>query len=264
MVRGLMSGALLRSIGVLLLIVALPSSASADAKRGTLADTDTQIAKRHFDRGSTLYDAERYADAIVEFEAAFKFRPLPALFFNIGRCHDRMEHANEAITAYERYLAGAPSAADADEVRARVAVLKARLDVPAPAVTAPAPTAETPDASPHHTLAWVVLGGGVAILAGSLIAGLIADSRYGSLKAGCAADGGCNASTVPNAQNTIDSGKAAGIASDVLLGIGLAALGAGVVLYLVSGQRPVEQQRAWRVTPIIGLHGGGLGLGWSL
>jgi hypothetical protein len=55
-------------------------------------------------------------------------KALPALDFNIARCHDRMEHTADAIAAYQRYLAEMPSSdPEAADVRARVAVLKQRL-----------------------------------------------------------------------------------------------------------------------------------------
>lgn len=203
----------------------------------TLPDPDTEIARRHFDQGTALYYAGKYAVAIVEFEAAWKTKPSPAFDYNIGRCHDRLEHTVEAIGAYERYVASSPS--DAAEVVARIEVLKQRLVARVP-IFVPVSVATPAMPNKHRVATWVVGGAGVALLAGSLVAGLVADSQYNTLKNSCGADGACSTVTLPNAQSLIDSGHAAGLAADVMLAVGIAAVVAGVVLFFVEG-RHVER-----------------------
>jgi hypothetical protein len=254
-----------RWIALCLVLVAFVGVARGEQQPD--ADPDTEIARRHFDKGTAFYNEGRYAEAIGEFEAARKTKPLPAFDFNIARAHDRLEHPREAIAAYEHYLAGAPTAPDAAEVRARVAVLMQRLGEGAPPDAAARGSASLPpppaDSSPpplarRRVYTWAVGGAGVALLAGSLVAGLVANSRYGTLKGECAADGSCNGATAPDAQGLIDGGHAGGLASDVLLGVGLAAVVTGVVLFFVEGRHPVER-RAWRLAPAAG----GVGLAWE-
>jgi tetratricopeptide (TPR) repeat protein len=95
-------------------------------------DPDTEMARRHFDTGAAAYEAGRYAEAAAEFERARKVQPLPAFDFNLGRAYDRMERPAEAIVANERYLRHRPTPPDAVEVRARIAVLRAREATVAP------------------------------------------------------------------------------------------------------------------------------------
>jgi hypothetical protein len=84
-----------------------------------------------------------------------------------------------------------------------------------------------------------VLGGtGLAALAGSLAAGLIAHARYGLLSTACL-DGRCDLAITPNAQSLIDGGRAAGLASDALLGVGVAAVTAGLVMFFIEGRHRV-------------------------
>ncbi len=266
----------MRSVGVRLgsilfvLLAAAPGLAVADPPPPD-ADPDTEIARRHFDRGTALYGEGKYAEAIAEFEAARNAKPVPALDYNIGRAYDRMEHPRDAIEAYERYLTRAPNAPDAAEVRARVSALKERTAAPATAAAPPpvAATAAPPPLPPpaydsppllkrHRIATWAVGGAGLALLAGSLAAGLVAHSRYGTLNGECAADGACNMATAPDAQSAIDSGHAAGLASDVLLGVGLATVATAVVLFFVEGRHPVERH-AWRLTPAPG----GVAFSWG-
>ena len=325
-------GMLRRRWLLLLMVTAAPVlSARAEEPPSVIPDPDTDAARRHFDRGTALYGQQRYADAVREFETARRIKPLPAFDFNIARSFERLEAWAAAADAYDRYLDSLRAGKEADDIRARIAVLRARLDesavpkavpsttspaspparldesavpkaVPSttspasPPVTSPPATAATPASPPAHTPApqpppgsqlaavnrpevaleaepttvatapslferhrvatWAVAGGGVALLAGSLIAGLVAHSRYGDLSGHCATDGSCNSTTVPNAQGWIDSGHAAGVASDALLGVGLAAVVTGVVLFFVEGRHPVERQ-AWRVSPTIGAAGAG-------
>jgi hypothetical protein len=100
-------------------------------------DADTEAARRHSTTGSQLYEADRFADAIVEFELAKKLKPLPAFDFNIARCQERLEKWGEAADSFERYLAAQPDVPEAPEIRQRIATLRARVTPPPPAAPAP-------------------------------------------------------------------------------------------------------------------------------
>jgi tetratricopeptide (TPR) repeat protein len=241
----------MKSLALLLCLASVAAAAPTDI--------DTEIALRHFNAGSAAYDSADYARALSEFQTAQKLRPSPAFDFNIGRCYDRLERVPEAIAAYERYVAHEPP--DAAEARARIAVLKSRLELPAKASPAPAvvPTPPpTSDGPPRRVATWVVGGTGVALLAGAAVAYVIAHQRNADLSAACNPDGGCDPAKVPDAQSWIDSMHAANIAGDVLLGLGIAAVATGAVLYFVEGRQPAERG-AW-LTPSIDGHGGGLAL----
>ena len=217
-------------------------AAFGNAQGPSDVDPDTEIARRHFERGTELYGVGRYAEAVGEFESARRAKPLPAFDFNIARAHDRMEHAREAIDAYERYLAAVPNAPDAGEVRARIAVLRGRLGTTPSTIALEAPRPLPPR---RRMLTWALGGTGAALLVGSLAAGLVAHARYGALSGECAADGACFLQTAPDAQGLIDGGHTAALTADILLGVGLVAITAGLVMFFVERQHPVEL-RAWR------------------
>ncbi len=176
----------------------------------------------------------------------------------------------EAVDAYERFVAGALGDTDEPEVRARIAVLRQRLAESVlvrvePAlepvvVAAPAPLPDRTSLSARRRLyTWIVGGTGAALLVGALAAGIVAHGRYGDLQSNCAPDGACDVVKVPDAQGLIDGGKASSLASDVLLGVGVAAVAAGVVLYFVEGRRLAER-RAW-ITPTVSATGAGVSIG---
>src|SRR5205823_5568722 len=75
-------------------------------------DVDTELAKRHFAKGSQFYERAEYENALDEFLAALLAKPLPAFYFNIGKCYDRLENLDEAVKAYQTYLEAGPEPRD--------------------------------------------------------------------------------------------------------------------------------------------------------
>ncbi|MSP60218.1 MAG: tetratricopeptide repeat protein [Myxococcales bacterium] len=116
-----------RRLAVLLAFALLagPRPGLADPTSPT-ADPDTELAKRHFQKGLGLYGVGMYEEAVSEFSVARAIKPLPAFDFNIARCLERLEHWEESAEAYRRDLLLDPRAADAADIRARIAVLKER------------------------------------------------------------------------------------------------------------------------------------------
>lgn len=57
----------------------------------------------HYEHGLKLYSDERYAEAAVEFEAAYHLKQLPRLLFNLGQCHRNLGNTREALRYYELY-----------------------------------------------------------------------------------------------------------------------------------------------------------------
>ncbi len=238
-----------------------------------LRDPDTEAAKRHSDRGATFYAQERYADAVREFEAARKIKPLAALDFNIARAHERLEAWGAAADAYERYAKSLRDAGKAGEIRARVAVLRARVaepSPPAPALAAPSPVVLTPTIAPalpvvesatpkprYRLATWALGIGGAAFLVGSVVAGIIANNRYSYLSGHCGPSGACDLATVPDVQSQVDNGRAAASASNAFLGVGLAAVAAGTVLFVLDARRGAYR-RGWMLAPTASMHGAGL------
>lgn len=102
--------------------------------RGTLrADevsdvgTDNELAKLHFHVGEEHYARGEYAKAIVEFQAAYEVVPLPALHYDLARCHEQLGHTREAIDEYTSFIDAAPDAASRSAVEAHLAALRAAL-----------------------------------------------------------------------------------------------------------------------------------------
>jgi tetratricopeptide (TPR) repeat protein len=220
-------------------------SAIAVAQEG---DLDTDAARALFKRGTMQYAAGHYRDALGMFEQAKAIRPLPAFDFNIAKCHEQLGELAAAIAAYERYAATQPG--DVDEVRARVADLRARMPPP-PAVASPPPVASPPTATPtpsaappssHRsrtlTIAGAVTGGaGLALVAAGIGLGVDGDKRADALTA---ADLNHRPFDV-SVEQKLASDRAGEIA---LCTIGAVAAATGVVL-IVLGRRAHARAYAW-------------------
>lgn len=116
------------------MVAAVVAPAPARAQE---ADPALQAAKEEFEEGQTLYLQERYREAAAKFESAFEKKPFAAFLYNAAVCHEKARNIEQAIREFERYLALAPDAQDAADVRARIATLRAAA-APTPAAPAPA------------------------------------------------------------------------------------------------------------------------------
>ena len=89
---------------------------------------DAKLARQHFEDGSRLYDLGKFREAAHEYEEAYKYKPDPALLFNIGQAYRAGGDANEAVTAYKSYLRRMPEAPNRREVEAHIEKLQRLVD----------------------------------------------------------------------------------------------------------------------------------------
>jgi len=129
---------MLRLVCVGLLLLVSPALA--------LDDPDTEVARRHFEKGRGYYDAHDYRHALDEFQSAKRAKPAPGLDYNVARCYDRLEEYDHAIEHYQLFLTARPDAPDAGEIKERIAVLKQRIAV------APEPKQKSLEPSPPPLL----------------------------------------------------------------------------------------------------------------
>jgi tetratricopeptide (TPR) repeat protein len=124
-----------------------PATGAAAPANGEGASTGTQQPPQEavdaFMNGRKLYAEGRWEEALASFLEADKLFPAPDLQYNIGLCHERLEHWDEAIQAFEIYLRTKPSAADREAVEGRIARAKLKREEeqnPPPATDGNEPT----------------------------------------------------------------------------------------------------------------------------
>lgn len=109
-----------------------------------------------FRNGVTDFDARDWDDASTAFgNAAAQDTALTAAVYNRGVAEDRSGRRASAVRSYVRYLRLDPSAADADQVRARVDALRASVP------------------SPGAAFAWGLLPGGGQFYTGQPVLGVV-------------------------------------------------------------------------------------------
>jgi tetratricopeptide (TPR) repeat protein len=84
------------------------------------ASTAVELAAQHFEAGLAHADQRELERAVAEFEQAYALSPHYSVLYNLGLSHAALGHAQKAIAAWERYLAGGRNAID-DARRSRVA-----------------------------------------------------------------------------------------------------------------------------------------------
>jgi tetratricopeptide (TPR) repeat protein len=179
---------------VLLITLALPLLALADDP------TPEQVARAHYVSAQAYFKQGRVADALREFQEAYRIAPRPAFHYNIAICHEKLGNDAEAIAAYERYLEESPDAPDHDAVQAHIDQLRvlhpppptapppapppsappepAAAPSPAPAVAEPLPPGAQPTATraaekPSHAWIWGVTGASIAVVTAAVIIGVV-------------------------------------------------------------------------------------------
>lgn len=102
------------AVGTLVIILLLAlgvGPAYAQGKRGQAKDKKTRAAER-YQRGVEHFQAERYAQALAEYQAAYELLPNPLLLFNIGLAHRAQGHREQAVAAFEQFLSEQSEAGD--------------------------------------------------------------------------------------------------------------------------------------------------------
>lgn len=249
---------------------------------------DRELARQRYVTGTILYQRGHYADALIELERGKQADPKPEFDYNIGLCLERLGRAAEAADAYERFLEARPQDREAQALRASVAQLRQLVagsspsppalvarplapspapplppgsDVPPPASLSPShpygePTSAKPvlDAAPppvsfirssrgKATLTIATVG--AAALVTSAITGAVALDDRDRYRAGCSA-GRCD-------DAGYDDGRRIAIATDVLLGVGVAAAVTATALGLSR-----RRLRTFALAPSGGTHAVGV------
>jgi len=81
------------------------------------------IARDSYNKGKALYEEGKYAEALVEFQAAYDAKPHPVVLKSIAECQAQSGDIPAAIATLEKYLLD-PEATDKPEIEARIEELK--------------------------------------------------------------------------------------------------------------------------------------------
>src|SRR5688500_15736474 len=137
------------------LILVTTHPASAQPRRQRPRPAQVAQGRAAFEEGRREFDAARYEQALAAFRRAHDLVRTPAILFNLGTCADLLHRDEEALPAFEAYLAERPDAPDRVTVEARVRSIRAAIAER----NAPPPEPE-PVATPAEAAATVEIGPG--------------------------------------------------------------------------------------------------------
>ena len=194
-----------------------------------------------------LFQDERYEEAITSYLKAYRLSPAGALLYNIAFIYDKkLGEKDLAMDFYRRYIRSTDADPDVVErATARIGELKAEKDPKTGPVNRPLDTQDTgapgnsmppkvvasAPTSVQRTAGWATLGAGGAIFATGVGLGVAAKLKHNSF------DSSPDASARHDLATT---GKHLALAADILMGAGLAAATAGLVLALTAPSSPLS------------------------
>jgi hypothetical protein len=109
-------------------LAAPPSARAAEAPSAEgQAEARRMAAKEKFEQGVGAYKEQRFADAVKLFLEADAIAPSAPLSFNVARSFEKLDDISGALRWYRDYLRRSPQAANAAEVRGKVAALASAL-----------------------------------------------------------------------------------------------------------------------------------------
>lgn len=204
---------------------------------GPVAAQDDDARRSAIDltrRAQTAYDAGQFDDAVELLEAAYRVFPEPTILYNLARSREAQGDDEGAIEAYRGYLEERADADNADQARARLAVLERRVEErraleqaarPPPPDEPPEPDAPAEEGSSVSPAPWIVAGLGAVGLGVGVGVGLLAVDR---------ADQASNAPDHRTAFPLAEESRDLELVANVTLAIGGAVFLAGVIWGIVE------------------------------
>ncbi|MEM9074013.1 MAG: tetratricopeptide repeat protein [Myxococcota bacterium] len=155
---------------LLLVALLLPSFAKAQA------DAESQ-ALVLFDRAREAFRNGAFERSALLLEEAISLHDVAPLHYNLGRSYQELGRQEDALSEYRRFLAMEPDTPERPRVEARIAILEAQLRPEPEPEPEPDPEPE-PEPEPEAEVRagpWILLGTGVAILGGGVVAGVLSN-----------------------------------------------------------------------------------------
>ncbi|MEM7679013.1 MAG: hypothetical protein AAF449_23800 [Myxococcota bacterium] len=207
------------------------------------------------DLGVQHYKAKRYVEAADAFDRAFAIRPAPELAYNVARAYERGLQLDKAIDAYMRFLSIPGTTSDLrGKARTALNALEREQAIALEAKSPSAQAATMPSKGimavdldePSRVLEYSLLGAGVATAAIGLafaIQATSANSDFETAQNRVPAD----PSRIASLEDDVNRNA---LLADIFIGTGLAAAGAGVLLFFVRGSKGSDDSTT-QIVPMI-------------
>jgi len=235
-------------------------------------------------RAVEAYNAQRFEQAIADFQRAYEMRPEPEIVYNIARVYERSLQREQAVEQYERFLSlpnttadlRARAATSLESLRTELAVMNRAQQAASTANantgdqgttgTVPPPPPPRPRPAGAVVAGWVLVGfGGASLIAGVAMGALALTEQADTEQAASLAD----------QTEHFDLGTSYALAADILFAAGGALAIGGIIALVVHAVRhrgsaeddddnpsPEEEEASVSFSPLfLGQDGLGLSLG---
>lgn len=216
--------------------VAYPALAQEEQEsvEEAVPDAEREQARALYNEGATAFEAGDFESALAAFQACYDLSRLPALLFNLASSYDRLGQTHEAVRHYEAYLAAVPEADNREYVQSRLILLQEEVATEEPVHTVAPPIAiQTPTPTepegPSRVGPIVLIAAGGAAAVGAVVTGILSRSSRSDLNDACSGN-----ICPPESRSTFDAMKRQALLTDVLGGVAIALVTAGVVWWIVQ------------------------------
>jgi tetratricopeptide (TPR) repeat protein len=103
----------------------------------SLAHASSDQANLYFEIGVRYFKLASYAQAIEEFQRAYRIQPAPNALFMIGQSYRNLGHYRRAIEAFRQYLKAKPDAPERIDLEQLIAELEKKKDAPSASLSKP-------------------------------------------------------------------------------------------------------------------------------
>ena len=93
------------------------------------SETERNQAREAFQRGVDAFAQQRFQDALLAFQEAYRIAPHPSVRVNMANCYEQLERPVEAIFHFERFLVEAEDPDSEQETAVRSALRRLRRSV---------------------------------------------------------------------------------------------------------------------------------------
>lgn len=194
-----------------------------------LAYADNDEAKTRYEHGMKAYNLQDFKGALHEFQAAYVEKPDAALLFNIGQAQRQLGQYGAAARSYRAFLSQTPPD---DTQRASVETLVHQMDEASKNVRAVPPPTAVLAARPPARRSWYGRPAPMALTIGGAAVAFVGAGLLGAGSADLAE--AHRATTLPEQQQLQDTSNTLSTAGWVTLGVGGAALVAGVIVLAIG------------------------------
>lgn len=203
-------------MGAALLVNGAAVRAQEMPGEGEIAAADVARARALFAEGESAFDTGDYVLALARFEEAYRLSQRPELLYNIAFCEERLGNDEAALSGYELFVEALPDAPNRADVERRIAVQRERIARAAVAV-APSGTPASHRRAPFDPAPAILGVSSAAVIAVGIVLVAVGATQRNNL-----------AATEDGRREWTDV-ESELVTADVLVGVGIGAMGLGVL-----------------------------------